>query len=557
MSIETFDSETLDSWKAIAAYLHRDVRTVMRWEHGRGLPVHRIPGGGKPGVFALRSELDSWRTTAPAGAGRTLLAATAEHEPGRVRLVVLPFVNLSGDPAQEYASDAMTDEVITELAGLAPQRMAVIARTTAMHYKRGFKDVARIARELGVDYVVEGALRQDAGQAVVNVQLIQASDQAHLFARRYEGQARDIFFMHSAIAQDIATHVDAPGVVEEVRGRLTWANSRRTPTEDLAAYDDYIRGRYLRLTPEAMAGAKRHFEDAIARDPKFALAHMALADLYTWLAYPGYMRPKDAYAIGFPHALRAVEIDAGLAEAHAVLAEYHKQLAYDWPAAEREIATALELDPASPYVRFYHAVVILLPRHRLREAVVELERALELDPLAIGTRYWLGTVRLFARDHDGAIEEARSLLELEATSWLPPLLAGLAYRQKYADESLHGRLRLDLAEKALAWHRRAVELAPGAEHLLGWLGFALAVCGRRDEAREVLEQLHRSDRYVLPTIFAHLHFGLGEIDAAFEWFERAVEERDQGMMPILSYAHFDSIRGDPRFTALVHRMRLA
>jgi len=555
---DAMSTDTLDSWKAIAAYLRRDVRTVMRWERARGLPVHRIPGGGKPGVFALRSELDSWRTTAPAPRAEppeTPLAA--EPTSHRARLVVLPFVNLSGDPAQEYASDAMTDEIITELASLAPERLAVIARTTAMHYKGDRKDVARIARELGVDYVVEGALRQDAGQAVVNVQLIQAGDQAHLFARRYEAALRDIFHLHGAIAQDIATHIDAPGVSEEVRGRLSWTHGRRTPTENLAAYDDYIRGRYLRLTPEAMAGARRHFEEAVARDPEFALAHMALADLYTWLALPGYMRAKDAYAIGFPHALRAVEIDDGLAEAHAVLAEYHKQLAYDWPAAEREMARALELDPESPYVRFYHAIVILMPHNRMHEALAELERALELDPLAVGTRYWLGITRLFARDHDGAIDDARTLLELEPTSWLAALLAGHAYRQKYSEESLRGRLRPDVAEKAIAWHRRAVELAPGAEHLLGWLGFALGMCGRKDEARAVLEQLRRSDRYVLPTVIAHLHLGLGEIDAAFEWLDRAVEERDQCMMPILSYAHFDSIRGDPRFAVLLRKMRLS
>jgi serine/threonine-protein kinase len=549
-------SDTLDSWKAIAAYLRRDVRTAMRWERDRGLPVHRIPGGGKPGVFALRSELDGWRTPARSPSGETPLAVAAEPKPRRARLLVLPFVNLSGNPAQEYASDAVTDEVTTELASLAPERLAVIARTTAMHYKGGHKDVSRIARELGVDYVVEGAFRQGSGQAVVNVQLIQTSDQTHLFARRYEAELRDIFQMHSSIAQDIATHIDAPGVFEAVRGRLTWAHAKRTPTENLAAYDDYIQGRYLRLTPEAMAGAKRLFEDAIARDPEFALAHMALADLYTWLAYPGYMRPRDAYAIGFPHALRAVEIDDGLAEAHAVLAEYHKQLAYDWPAAEREMARALELDPSSPYVRFYHAVVILMPHHRLPEAVAEIERALEVDPLAIGTRYWLGTMRLLAGDRDGAIAEARSLLELEPSSWLPPLLAGLAYRERYSQESLRGRLRQDFAEKALAWHRKAIELAPGAQQLLGWLGFALGVCGRKDESRAVLEQLYRSDRYVLPTIFAHLHLGLGEIDAAFEWLDRAVEERDQCMMPILSYAHFDPIRADPRFVRLLRKMKL-
>jgi len=231
------------------------------------------------------------------------------------------------------------------------------------------------------------------------------------------------------------------------------------------------------------------------------------------------------------------------------------QLAYDWPAAEREIEKALELAPASPYVRFYRALVILMPQQRLHEAVAELERTLELDPLAVGTRYWLGTMRLLARDHDGGLDEARGLLELEPSSWLPPLLAGLAYRQKY-EQSLRGSPRPDFAEKAIAWHRRAIELAPGAEHLLGWLGFALAVCGRTDEARGLLEQLYRSDRYVLPTLFAHLHLGLGEIDAAFESLERAVDERDQCMLPILSYAHFDELRGDSRFVRLLHKMRL-
>ena len=483
--------------------------------------------------------------------------AAAEPKRSRARLVVLPFANLGDDSAQEHLGDAMTDEVITELASLAPERLAVIARTTAMHYKGSRKDVARIARELGVDYVVEGAFRQSAEQVVVNVQLIQTSDQAHLFAKRYEVELGDIFHMHDSIAQDLATHIGDPGVIEEVRGRLTWVHSRRRPTENLAAYNEYIQGRYTRVTPEAMAGARQHFEDAIARDPEFALAHMALADLYTWLAYTGYLRPKDAYAIGAPHARRAVEIDDALPEAHAVLAQYHKQLDYDWPAAEREMARALELNPVSPYVRFCHAITILMPHNRIDEAIAELECVLESDPLASGTRYWLGAMRLLARDHDGGIDEARALLELDPASCWPPFLTGLAYRQKYFEESQRGCLRPDLAEKAIEDHRRAVELVPGGQHFLAWLGFALGVCGRKDEARGLLEQFYRSDHYILPSTIGHMHLGLGETNAALEWFDRAIEERDQNMMPILSYAHFDPIREDPRFAALVRKMKLA
>jgi TolB-like protein len=494
------------------------------------------------------------------------LPSAAEPGPARrPRLVVLPFVNSSGDPAQEYFSDAMTDEVITALASLAPEQFAVIARTTAMRYKGSHKDVARIGRELGVDYVVEGTLRHTEDQVAVNVQLIQTSDQAHLFARRYQAEPRDIFHMQNSIAQDIAAHIDASRIAGEIHTRLSRARARRKPTENLAAYNEYIQGRYLleRLTPEAMARAKQHFEDVIGRDPDFALAHYALAGLYSWLGYTGYMRPKDAYLTGITYAMRAVGIDDTLAEAHAVLAEYHKQLDYNWPAAEREMARALELDPESPFVRLRQALVVLMPRNRIAEAAAEIERALELDPLAGLTRAWLGVMMLLSEEYDRAIDEARILLELEPASCWPHFISGIAYRQKYYEGFVLGRRRpaeasaeTDFAEKAVAGHLKAVDLAPGSDYFLGWLGLALGVCGRKDEARTVLEQVKRSERYILPTSFAHVHLGLGEFDAAFEWFARAVEERDQNMMPILSYRHFDPLREDPRFAALLRKIKL-
>jgi tetratricopeptide (TPR) repeat protein len=197
-----------------------------------------------------------------------------------------------------------------------------------------------------------------------------------------------------------------------------------------------------------------------------------------------------------------------------------------------------------------------MPHNRIAEAVAELERSLELDPLAALTRTWLGVMWLFARDYDRAIDEARALVELEPSSCWPPFITGIAYRQKYFEACARGERHPDWAEEAVAGHLRAVELAPGLDHILGWLGLALGVCGREAEARAVLERLRRSERYVLPTSIAHIHFGLGEIDAAFEWFDRAVEERDQMMMPILSYAHFDPIRNDPRFAALLRKMKL-
>jgi TolB-like protein len=492
-------------------------------------------------------------------------SATDAAPAPRPRLAVLPFLNSSGDPAQEYFSDAMTDEIITALASLVPERLAVIARTTAMRYKGTQKNVVRIGRELNVDYVVEGTLRRTGNQMVVNVQLIHAGAQTHLFAKRYHSELRDIFRLHDSIALDIATHVNASGIAEDVRALFTHAPERRQPTGNLSAYNEYIQGRHIleRMTPEATARAKQHFEDAIRLDPEFALAYDALADLYSWLGYTGYMRPKDAYSIGIPYALRAVEINDSLAEAHAVLAEYHKQLNYDWPAAEREMARALELNPESPLVRLRHAVGILMPKNRIQEAVSEIECALELDPLAGFTRAWLGVMLLLAEEYDRAIEECRCLLELEPTSCWAHFIIGIAYRQKYFEESSGRRRRsaeesmaLDFADLAVAGHLKAVELSPGSDYFLGWLGLALGVCGRKGEARALLEQLRRSDRYILPTSIAHIHLGLGDFDAALEWFDRAVEERDQNMMPILSYRHFDPLRQDPRFAVLLRKMRL-
>ncbi len=477
----------------------------------------------------------------------------------RPRLVVLPFVNLSGDPAQDYVSDAVTDELITEIAALAPDHLGVIARTTAMRYKGSRKDVAQCGRELNVGYVVEGGVRREGDGISINVQLVRAADQTHLFARRYEAPLNHVFDLRTRIAAEIAAHIDAPGLAGEVRTRSTSASGRRKPTDSLPAYNQYIQGRHLadRMTPEATAGARRRFEKAIELDPGFAQPHIALALLYSMFGYTGYMRPRDAYSLGFPYAQRAVELEDDLAEAHALLAEYYAALDYNWPAAEREMSRALELDPGSPLARSRNALVILMPHNRMNEAVAEIERALERDPLAGLTRCWLGIMRALARDYDRSIEEARIMDELEPASCWPPFVRGIAYRQKYFEESVRGRLRPDFAKKAVDEHRRAAELGSGAEMFLGWLGFALGVCGNKEEARAVAERLHRSDRYVLPSCLAHVHYGLGEIDAAFEWFDRAVEERDQNMMMFPSFPHLDPVREDPRWAALLRKMKLA
>jgi TolB-like protein/Tfp pilus assembly protein PilF len=465
------------------------------------------------------------------------------------RVVVLPMLNLSGDSSQDYFSDAMTDEIITELAAVAPQALNVIARTTAMRYKGSRKDVSRIAHELGVEYVVEGGIRRTENGVALNVQLVRGSDRTHVFAKRYHAELRDIFKVQRAVAQDIATHIDNLHITKSIlAAQAADANLRQPRTQNLGAYDEYLQGRSRmgRVTPDAFAEAREHFENAIAKDPKFALAYDGLAETYWYLGYFGFMLPRDAFSAGVLYAIRALELDNSLGETHALLGLYHKQLAYDWPELEREMARALELSPSSPVVRERYAFNLLMPHGRLEEAVAELDLALTWDPQSVGLRSHLGAVLLLWRRYDRAMEQARRILELEPRAYWGHALFGSCFRDQ-------GKL-----DQSIAAYRAAAELSSGASAMLGWLGLSLALGEETNEARTILARLHEraAQAYVPPTSFAWIHLGLGETDCAFEWLDRAVDGSDQFIMPIKSYWIFDPIRSDPRFGALLRRMRL-
>lgn len=465
----------------------------------------------------------------------------------RARLVVLPFLNLSGDPAQDYFSVAMTDEIITALASLAPKRLAVIARTTAMHYQGSHKDVARIGHELGVDYVVEGGVRRENDHATVNVQLIQTSDQTHLFARQYEAELRDIFHLHNSITQDVAAHI--PTTAGKARGTPV----PRKPTADVAAYNEYIKGRYemWKWTPEGVAKAKRHFEAALAHDHSFALACDLLANLHWYLGFWGFAPPDQMEPIRRFYALRAIELDPALAETQALIAfrpekcHYTDAYVYNWSEAEVQMAHARELHPNSPFLRVGYATVLLVLGHT-EKAAAELECALQLDPLSLELRFWLVEVLFFGRQYERALEQARQLVELELEHQLSHMVLGQVY------------LGMQRFEESVAALRRAVDISGEFPLMLGWLGLALGLGGRKEEARMVLERLRAIEhhRFVLPTSFAWVHFGLGEIDDAFVWMERAVDRNDGWIPALNNYPFLDPIRTDSRFHALLRKMNL-
>ena len=498
-------------------------------------------------VLGDSAESPRYIETLPKRGYRFLAAASeiaaSEPLPGRrIRLIVLPFSNIGGNQAEEYFSDEMTDEIITALYQAAPDHLAVIARTTAMHYKHGEKDVATIGRELDVDYVVEGGVRRGDGQVAINIQLIRTADQTHVFAGKYDGKMHDLFSIPTRIAEDIATHIPS------VSGLREAGPVRKKLSEDVLAYQLFLQGRnhMRKMRPGDFAKARQCLEEAIARDPQFALAHDALGEIYWWTAFYGFLPPRQASFVGLGSILRAVEIDPTLGETHAMLGQFRQKVDYNWPEVRREMTLALDLAPSSPLVRMRYAVSDLLPHGQLEEAIAQVEVGLEFDPLSWLLRAWRSTFLWLARDHDRAVQEARLSEALDPENFMPQFVLANAYRDG-------GKF-----EEGIVYQRRAVERSGGAPQMLGWLGLSLARGGNAAEARSLLQRLEAiaAKAYVPPTSFVWIHIGLGEFDKALVWIERAIEDRDSFIIPIKTYPCLDPLRSDPRFLALVRKMNL-
>ncbi len=461
--------------------------------------------------------------------------------PGRAMLVVLPFENLGGDPDQEYFSDGLTEELIAQLGRLDPLRLGVIARTSAMAYKRTRKSVDEIGRELGVHYVLEGSVRSAGGRIRIAAQLVQVRDQTHLWAEAYERHLADLLAVQAELACAVAREIGvilAPPV----------SDARRRGAIDPTTYQAYLRGRYCwnKRTTESTRRAIGYFEDAIRIDPECARAHAGLADCYALLGDVGVVavRPREAFAKAERAVGRALEIDAGLAEAHASLAHVRMH-AFDWAGAEREFERSLALDPNYATARHWYALYLgAMERHA--EAMAMMRRAQEMDPISppIGTA--LGALLNYARRFDEAIEQCRRVREMDPSfAWVHVTL-GTAYAQK----GMH--------EEAVAALRQAVALSrdSGKRGALGW---AYAGAGSRAEALEILAELKEvpESSYAAPHPIAIIHAALGQADEAFEWLSRAREESAPEMVFLKVDPWLDGLRPDPRFRDLLRSVGLA
>ncbi len=458
----------------------------------------------------------------------------------RAMLLVLPFTNMGNDPQQEYFCDSMTEEMILHLGRLHPERLGVIARTSAMVYKSAPKPAAEIGRELGVQYILEGSIRQLADRVRVVVKLIQASDQTQVWANSYERELRDIVGLQRELTQTIADEINLKLGAEQ---RSQLAQGRPIHPE---AYRAYLLGRYSvsKFTQEGLSKGIEYLHQASVMDPNYALSYDGLAYYYI-IANDWLLPPREAMPRAREAARRALKIDDSLADAHASLGIVYFWYDWDWPAAEGEFRRALELNPSSARAHEFYGWY-LAAMGRFDEAVEQEKRALDYDPLSPEINTLLGHVLYLARRPDEAVAPLSKAIRLDPNYWFARLLLGLVYQQR-------GQL-----QEALAEFREARRIEKETPEPLGALGLAYALLGDKAQARAMLQELKaRSKRqYVPPYQMAKIHLGLGEKDQALAWLEKAFEERSLFLTWLKVEPEMDSLRSDPRFQDLLRRVGL-
>ena len=515
--------ERLDSWKDIAAYLGREVRTVQRWAVARSLPIHRVPGGSRPRVFSHKAEIDAWMQAEP------------RDEPESV--AVLPFLNLAGAPADQYFGDGLADDVINALVRIPGLR--VTARTSSFAFTDRGQDVRQIGAKLRATWLIEGSVRRDRGRVRVSAQLINTDSGYHAWSECYDRELTDIFAIQDEIAGSIALALKLTLALEVPRGR---------PTDDSAAYDLWLKGRSIsqQLTAEAFAQARDCYDAAIARDARFARPYFGLAELLFYGVQFGLATSTDDARRARDAITTSLELDDRFGEAHALSGVLRGILDYDWPGAEAAFHRALELSPGSANVLIQHAWYHLVPRMRVAEAVEEAELAVTLDPLSPLVRGLFGLVLLVARQFGRAVEESRTAVQLAPSVWYLHWFYGTALL-------MQGRIVLALTEFRRVYDEIHDPL------VVGLMSGIYAMSLRRKKARALLSELQEISRtaYVPPIATAFAYLGLGD-DRVFEWLHKAIDARDPiathlPSMPVL----YDGIRDDPRFRELLDRMHLA
>jgi len=573
--------DRLTSWKEIAAYLKRDVRTVHRWEKDQGLPVHRHVHQKAASVYAYRSELEAWwrgkaqqesvvadstanSAGAPAEGTRTarrslrlplalsavligaaiLLLWQSRGRRGntseRVMIAVLPFQNIGGGAARDYFCDGLNEELITELAILDPTRVGVIARSSAMAYKNGGKSIHQIGQELGVAYVIEGSVRFEPDKSRITTQLIRVSDQSHLWAGTYDTSIINALGAEQQISREVATTVGR-------RFGAAYPKSVAQASVDTEAYHLYLQGRDLfdRRDHADLEQSLLLFDQALQRDPYFARAYAAIADSYNQLGYLGFRPLGLTIPKAQDAANRALAIDPNLADAHAALGFINAMWLWDWKEAESRYQRALQLDPAYTPAHHYYAL-FLASAGRLQEAKERIAEAEKIDPLSVPVVVGAAYIYYFDRDYQKSIDYCKRALSRDPNYAIAFAMLGWNFAQ------------LQRYPESIAALKRGLELSPSNPLYLATLGRIYVLSGDRLHAVNVLQQLDSlsKQKWVGGSARAIIYAAQNDRDSALHWLNIAAQQEDGFLLWLKVTPEFDGLRGDPQFRQLLAKVGL-
>jgi TolB-like protein/DNA-binding winged helix-turn-helix (wHTH) protein/Tfp pilus assembly protein PilF len=468
--------------------------------------------------------------------------SSQSNQPALVRsIAVLPLRNLSDDVANEYFSDGMTESLISSLSKI--DGLKVISRGSVFKFKAEDVDPREAGRQLGVAAVLEGSVRRDGDTVRVEVRLVNAADGQVLWAGGpYDRALREIFALQDEIARNVAIGL---------RFQFSEGDGRRLAgahTVNVEAYQLYLKGRYFwnKRSEESLKKAVEFFNQALEKDRNYALAYAGLADCYTLLTTYNYgqLPPEEGFPKAKKMALQALQIDESLAEAHASLATIHHWYEHDYASAEREFKRALELSPNYAAARHWYATY-LREAQRDDEAFAEIKRAQELDPLSLVINGNVAQHYYFRRDYDRAIEQMLKTIEIDPNFSVSYQSLAYYYEKK------------GMYEEAIKAARKAFETSGDGQYA-ALVARNYALSGRREQARKILRELMelRTRRFVSPTLVALVYDGLGEMDQAFVWLNKAQEERDVMIRSLKQDPVFDGLRSDPRFADLERRVGL-
>jgi len=502
--------------------------------------------GAVSGIAPVAQATAWWRSKMALGiagvALAALLAVGAYVLRGRGQAIdsvaVLPFVNVSADPNTEYLSDGITESIINNLSQFPGLR--VMARSTVFRYKGKEADPQKVGQELHVAAVLAGRLQQRGDTLIVQAELVDVDKGAQLWGDQYNRKLADVFAVQQEISQQIS---------EKLRVRLTGEDRTRLAkrgTTNPEAYQLYLQGRYAfnRRGAESLKRAIQYFEQATALDPNYAQAYVGLADAYHVISgYWGGLPPKESFPKAKTAALKALELDDKLAEAHTALAAVKLGYEWDWAGAEREFKRAIELSPSSADGRYFYAFIYLAPIGRFEEAVAEMKRALETDPLSLIINANLGEIYYYAHQYDQAIEQGRKTLDIAPEFQVARNNLKDVYEQR------------GMYEQAITQYQAMGEFGRRRAALLEKAYRAAGARGYWQKSLELfLDEAKRT--YIQPTIFARNFASLGDKEQALQWLEKAYAERDSDLVYLGVEPMYDPLRSDPRFADLLRRIGL-